>query len=140
MKIKKVRCQVYLDRAVSERLEAYARKTGMTKSAIAEEALSEAYARQGAHQLDEAYGPRFDIFDRELTKLERQVDSLLGTSDTMMEMLGVFMQHQVMLVAHQPPFDEKTGMLGRKRFRQLLDIVEKRLAQGSIANQIKKSN
>jgi hypothetical protein len=59
---------------------------------------------------------------------------------TLLEMLGVFMQHQMTLVAHRPPFDEETDRLGRKRFRRLLEVVEKRLARGSIAKQTKKPN
>lgn len=47
-------------------------------------------------------------------------------------MVGVFVQHQLTLVAHQPTFDPETGRLGRERYGQLIDLVERRMASGGI--------
>jgi hypothetical protein len=140
MSTTKVRVQVYLDADIGEQLDASVRKTGLSKSAIVNEALRSFCARQGMHELDELYGPRLDSLDKEIEKLERQSASLREHTETMLELIGVFIQHQLTLVAHQPPFDEETGLLGQKRFRQLLDLVEKRLARGGLVKQLKRPN
>ena len=52
------------------------------------------------------------------------------------EALGTFVQHQLTLLAHQPPFDQETGQLGLKRYRAFVEMVGRRLArpdQSSIA-------
>jgi hypothetical protein len=61
--------------------------------------------------------------------LERKVEFVA-------EALGTFVQHQLTLLAHQPPFDQETGQLGLKRYRAFVEMVGRRLArpdQSSIA-------
>jgi hypothetical protein len=140
MTTRKIRLQVYLDTDAAERLDTYAGKTGMSRSAIATEALREYCAGQGVLELDQLYGPRLESLDRDLAKLERETASLGAHTEAMIELIGVFIQHQLTLVAHQPPFDEETGLLGQKRFRQLLELVERRLAQGGLVKQLRKPN
>jgi hypothetical protein len=51
--------------------------------------------------------------------------------DTLAEALATFVQHQLTLVAHQPPFDRETALLGRKRFEAFVDLVGRRRASGT---------
>jgi hypothetical protein len=48
-------------------------------------------------------------------------------------------QHQLTLVAHQPPFEPQTGQLGLQRYRAFVETVGRRLArpdQSTIASAI----
>jgi len=54
--------------------------------------------------------------------LERKVDALT-------EMLGLFVRHQLTLVAHQPPFDNDTARLGQTRHLSFMKLVEQLLAR-----------
>jgi hypothetical protein len=49
--------------------------------------------------------------------------------DFVAEALGTFVQHQLTLDAHQPPFEHETGLLGLKRYRAFIDTVGRRLAR-----------
>ena len=44
------------------------------------------------------------------------------------ETLGLFVQHQLTLVAHQPRFDEETRLLGLKLYDSFVEIVGRRMA------------
>ena len=45
------------------------------------------------------------------------------------EMLGLFIRHQLTLVAHQPPFDVETSRLGKARYDAFIRLVEQRLGR-----------
>ena len=64
---------------------------------------------------------RLDRLSRGQERLERQIGIVA-------EALGVFVHHQLTLLAHQPQFDEETGKLGLKRYRAFIDFVGRRLA------------
>jgi hypothetical protein len=49
--------------------------------------------------------------------------------DFLAEALGTFVQHQLTLVAHQPPFEPETSQLGLQRYRAFVEIVGRRLAR-----------
>jgi len=55
---------------------------------------------------------RLDRQNRTAERLERKVDALT-------EMLGLFVRHQLALVAHQPPFDNDTARLGGRAISAL---------------------
>ena len=55
-------------------------------------------------------------------RIERKLDFVA-------EALGTFVQHQLTLVAHQPPFEHETGQLGLTRYRAFIDLVGRRLAR-----------
>jgi hypothetical protein len=44
------------------------------------------------------------------------------------EAFGLFVQFQLTQVAHQPPADQETRMLGLKRYQNFIDLVGQRLA------------
>src|SRR3546814_14506519 len=111
MKTLKTRHQFYLPDDLSETLAALAAKHGASKTAILTDALRAWLERKAGHELDERFGPRLDRQQRIAQRSE-------ATLNAMAEMLALFVAHQLTLVAHQPPFDEETGRLGRQRYRQ----------------------
>ena len=129
MKTFKERHQFYLPDDLSEKLELMAKEPGSSKTAILTDALRAWFERRAANELDERFGIRLDRISQANERLERKVEFVA-------EALGTFVQHQLTLLAHQPPFDQETGQLGLKRYRAFVETVGRRLArpdQSSIA-------
>ena len=125
----KERHQFYLPDDLSEKLDAMAKEPGSSKTAILTDALSAWFERRAANELDERFGIRLDRISQANERLERKLEFVA-------EALGTFVQHQLTLFAHQPPFDQETGQLGLKRYRAFVETVGRRLArpdQSSIA-------
>lgn len=122
MKTLKTRHQFYLPDDLSEKLEALAGEPGSSKTAILTEAFRIWLTRRGATELDERFGVRLDRLSRADEQLARKLDFVA-------EALGAFVQHQLTLVAHQPPFDPQTGQLGLQRYRSFVEMVGRRLAR-----------
>jgi predicted DNA-binding protein len=125
----KTRHQFYLPDDLSERLETLATEPGSSKTAILTDAFRVWLERRGATELDERFGLRLDRLSRADEQLARKLDFVA-------EALGTFVQHQLTLVAHQPPFEPETGQLGLQRYRAFVETVGRRLArpdQSSIA-------
>jgi hypothetical protein len=129
MKTFKERHQFYLPDDLSEKLQAMAKEPGSSKTAILTDALQAWFERRAANELDERFGIRLDRISQANERVERKIDFIA-------EALGTFVQHQLTLLAHQPPFDRETGQLGLKRYRAFVEMVGRRLArpdQSSIA-------
>lgn len=122
MKTFKRRHQFYLPDELSEKLEALAAEPGSSKTAILTDAFRAWLDRRGATELDERFGVRLD----RLSKADEQIARKL---DFVAEALGTFVQHQLTLVAHQPPFEPETGQLGLQRYRAFVEMVGRRLAR-----------
>ena len=122
MKTFKTRHQFYLPDDLSEKLEALAGAPGSSKTAIMTDAFRAWIDRRAATELDERFGVRLDRLSRADEQLSRKLDFVA-------EALGTFVQHQLTLSAHQPPFDTETGKLGLKRYRSFVDMVRRRLAK-----------
>lgn len=122
MKTFKTRHQFYLPDALSAKLDALTASPGTSKTQILTDALGAWLERKGAQELDQRFGPRLDRQNRTAERLERKVDALT-------EMLGLFVRHQLTLVAHQPPFDSDTARLGRTRYLSFMKLVEQQLAR-----------
>lgn len=118
----KTRHQFYLPDDLSEKLEALAAEPGSSKTAILTDAFRAWLERRGATELDERFGLRLD----RLSKADEQLDRKL---DFIAEALGTFVQHQLTLVAHHPPFETETGQLGLQRYRAFVETVGRRLAR-----------
>jgi len=125
MRTTKTRHQFYLPDALSAKLEELAAKPGSSKTAILSDALTAWLDRQGANEVDTRFGPRFDRLSRTQERTDQKVDKLV-------EMVGLFVQHQLTIAAHQPPFDLETGRLGLERYQRFIEQVGRRLgkAQG----------
>jgi len=122
MKTYKTRHQFYLPDDLSEKLDALAAKPGASKTSILTDALRAWLDRQGANELDQRFGARLDRQSRAIEQIEQQ-GAMLS------EALGLFVQHQLTLVAHQPPFDPETARLGRTRYENFVDLVGRRIAK-----------
>jgi hypothetical protein len=122
MKTFKTRHQFYLPDDLSEKLEALASEPGSSKTAILTDAFRAWLDRRAGNELDERFGIRLDRFSRANERLEHKLDFLA-------EALGTFVQHQLTLVAHQPPFESETTQLGLQRYRAFVEMVGRRLAR-----------
>jgi hypothetical protein len=109
MKTTKTRHQFYLPDALSAKLEALTMVPGASKTSVLTDALSAWLERKAGHELDQRFGPRLDRQSRTADRLERKVEILS-------EMLALFIQHQLTIVAHQPAFEPETARLGRQRY------------------------
>lgn len=125
MRTLKTRHQFYLPDDLSKALDQLASRPGASKSAVLTEALRAWLDHKAGHELDQRFGPRLDRQQRTAQRIE-------ATLNIVAEVIDLFVQHQLTIVAHQPPFDEETGQLGIKRYRTFLDQVGRRLvaAQG----------
>ena len=121
MKTLKTRHQFYLPDDLSKKLDELASRPGASKSAVLTEALRAWLDRKAGNELDQRFGPRLDRQQRTSQRIET-------TLNIVAEVLDLFVQHQLTIVAHQPPFDQETGQLGLKRYRAFLDQVGRRLA------------
>lgn len=122
MKTFKARHQFYLPEDLSAELERLSSKPGSSKTAVLSDALRAWIDRRAGNELDERFGKRLDRMSREHERIQRRLDILA-------EALGLFIQHQLTLVAHQPPFDPETRQLGHQRYEAFLDLAGRRLAR-----------
>jgi predicted transcriptional regulator len=121
MRTSKIRHQFYLPDELSAKLEQLASKPGNSKSSILTEALKTWLDRKAINELDARFAPRLDRQQNILNRVET-------TLNITAEILDFFVRHQMMLVAHQPPFDDDTSHLGNRRYRMFMDQVARRLA------------
>ena len=124
MKTFKTRHQFYLPDDLSEALERLCSASGSSKTAVLTEGLKAVLERRAGNELDLRFGVRLDRMSRGHERLEGKVDLLA-------EAFGTFVQHQLTMVAHQPPFDEETNQLGLRRYQKFVDLVGRRLASDS---------
>ena len=118
----KTRHQFYLADELSARLDTLAAKPGASKTAILTDALTAWLDRAGAGELDAKFGPRFDRFTRSQGRSEDKLDTLT-------EMVGTFVQHQLTATSLQPPIDDNMKRLGSARFAKFMELVATRLAR-----------
>jgi len=119
----KPRHHLYLDEALSERLEMLASAPGASKSAIVAEALAAYLARRGAREGDDLLKVRLDRISNQLTRIERDGTVLLDT-------LALFIRYSLN-VTPQLAEDDKVGRaLGRDRFQAFVGQVGRMVAEG----------
>jgi predicted DNA-binding protein len=122
MRASKTRYQLFLPDDLSQRLEALAAEPGSSKSAILITALRAWLDLRGRNEADDMFSARLNRLSTADERIERKLDFVA-------EALGTYVQHQLTLAAHQPPFDQETGQLGLKRYRAFIDFVGQRLAR-----------
>lgn len=120
---KKVRHQLFLDEAISQRLEALADKPGMNKSAVLADAVKAWLDRRGTNELDDRFGQRLNRLSAQLNRIERDQRILL-------ESLALFVRLTLMRDAHLPDPDAATRALARERFEQFVAQVGRQLSRG----------
>src|SRR3546814_19570266 len=94
----KPRHHLYLDDALTEQLDALARKPGSSKSAIVADALRSYLARRGTKELDDLLKTRLHRISRQLGRIERDQQVLLET-------LALFVRYQLTVPAPLPAAD-----------------------------------
>ena len=122
MKTRKVRRQFHVPDDLSERLEKYASQPGSSRTTTFTDALQHWLERRAGNELEEKFGTRLDRFSRAQERMDQKIRFVT-------EALGIFIQHQLTLVAHHPPFDDETARLGLERHRPLLDLAGRRIAR-----------
>lgn len=119
----KVRQNLYLDRKVTDALEALAAGPGGNKSRIVNDALSAWLARRASSQLDDVLKLRLDRMSRDQARIARDLDVLL-------ESFALFVRYQLLVTAPLPEADTAALAIGRDRFEKFIGQVGRQLASG----------
>lgn len=119
----KIRHQLFLDQALSARLDALAAKPGTSKSAILAEALAAWLNRRGVSEIEERFALRLDRMSRALGRLERDDHVLIET-------LALFVRYELAIHPPLAETDHAGRALGRQRFEAFIEQVGRQLAAG----------
>jgi len=119
----KVRQNLYLDRAISDALEAIASGPGGNKSRLVNDALAAWLARRGTQEIDDLFKGRLDRMSRELSGARRDLEVLL-------ESLSLFVRYQLTVTAPLPDSDKAALAIGRDRFEAFVSQVGRQIAAG----------
>ncbi|MDG5488879.1 CopG family transcriptional regulator [Sphingomonas sp. BGYR3] len=119
----KVRQNLYIDRELSDALEALAAGTAGNKSRLVNDALADWLSRRGTKQVDDLLKLRLDRISREIGNARRDIDVLL-------ESLSLFVRYQLMVTAPLPDADAAAIAVGRDRFEKFVAQVGRQLAAG----------
>lgn len=117
----KPRHHLYLDDALTAKLDALAAKPGSTKSAIVADALRQHFDRRGAREIDEVLRIRLDRQARQLERIERDIQVLL-------ESLALYVRYQLTVTAPLPEPDRAAHAVGKERFQKFIDQVGRQMA------------
>jgi hypothetical protein len=120
----KVRQNLYLDRAISEALEALAAGPGGNKSRLVNDAVAAWLARRATKEVDELFRHRLDRISREIGLARRDLEVLL-------ESLSLFVRYQLTVTAPLPEGDKAAIAVGRDRFDKFVAQVGRQLAAGA---------
>lgn len=113
MQTRKTRHQFYLPDHLSVRLDALATDTTKTKTDILTQALAAWLERRDDEQAADSFGKALQRQANSLARAERKLDTLT-------EVIGLLVRHQLMLTAHLPAFDADTQRLGQLRYDQFV--------------------
>lgn len=119
----KVRQNLYIDRELSDALEALAAGTTGNKSWLVNDALADWLARRGTKEIDDLLKVRLDRISREVEHARRDIEVLL-------ESLSLFVRYQLMVTAPLPDADSAAIAIGRDRFEKFVAQVGRQLAAG----------
>ena len=120
-----VRHQLFLPKAVSDRLEALAHAPGASKSKILAEALTAWLNRKGADEVELRFAARLDRLSNQLARIERD-------GHVQLESLALFVRYMLTVNAPLPEGDEAARAIGRDRFEAFIQRVGRQLATGRI--------
>ena len=119
----KVRQNLYIDREISNALEALASKPGGNKSRLVNDALAEWLARHATKNVDELLKLRLDRISNDIGLARRDIDVLL-------ESLALFVRYQLLVTAPLPEADVSARAIGLDRFEKFVGQVGRQLATG----------
>ena len=118
-----VRHQLFLPRALSERMDALARGPGASRSKILAEALAAFFDRKGADEIELRFAKRLDRLSNQLARIER--NGHVG-----LESLALFIRYMLTVNAPLPESDKAAQAIGRDRFAAFVERVGQQLASG----------
>jgi predicted transcriptional regulator len=119
----KIRHQLFLDKPLSDRLEALAAKPGATKSAILVDALTAWLNRRAASELDERFAFRLDRLTAGITRVERD-------SHVILETLALFIRYELAIQAPLAENDQAGRAAAKGRFEAFVAQVGRHVATG----------
>lgn len=120
----KPRHHLYLDDALTAKLEALAAKPGTSKSAIVADALRAYLARRGAKELDDLLQVRLDRVTTQLGRMERDIQILLET-------LALFIRYEFTVTAPLPDSEQAAARaVAQDRYQAFIEQVGRRIAGG----------
>jgi len=119
----KIRQNLYIDRDISNALEALATGPGANKSRLVNDAVKAWLERRGTKEVDDLFKGRLDRLSRELDGARRDIDVLL-------ESLSLFVRYQLMVTAPLPEADAVGRAVGRDRFEAFVAQVGRQIAAG----------
>ncbi len=119
----KIRHQLFLSIALTERLEALAAKPGVTKSAILADAIEAWLTRKGRNELDEHFGMRLDRIVAALGRVERD-------GNVQLETLALFIRYELAIHAPLAETDKAGRAIARDRFNAFVAQVGRQVATG----------
>jgi len=119
----KVRQNLYIDRELSDALEALASRPGGNKSRLVNDAVRSWLARQATKEIDDLFKGRLDRLSRELGLVRRDMHVLL-------ESFALFVRYQLLVTAPLPDADTAARAVGMARFEQFVGQLGRQLATG----------
>jgi predicted transcriptional regulator len=119
----KIRQNLYIDRAISDALEALASGRGGNKSRLVNDALAAWLARRGTKEIDDLLKVRLDRMSREQERIGRDLEIVL-------ESLSLFVRYQLTVTAPLPEADTAASAVGRERFEAFVSQLGRQLASG----------
>jgi hypothetical protein len=117
----KIRHNLYIDRELSEALEALATGPGTNKSRLVNDAVAAWLARRGAREMDDHLKLRLERISREIGTVRRDLDVLL-------ESVSLFILHQFTATAQMPEASAAARAVGRERFEKFIVEVGRQVA------------
>ncbi|MFS2108149.1 CopG family transcriptional regulator [Sphingomonas sp. Sphisp140] len=121
--VERVRHQLFLPKATSDRLEALAAAPGATKSAILADAVAAWLNRRGASELEDRFGLRLDRMSNALARIERDGHVALET-------LALFVRFELAIQTPLAENDQAGRAIARERFEAFVAQVGRAVATG----------
>jgi hypothetical protein len=122
-KTERIRYQLFLPKALSERFEALAAAPGASKSRLLAAALEAWLNRRGTDELEQRFAVRLDRISTQLARIERD-------GHVSIESLALFIRYMLTVNAPLPEGDEAARAVGRDRFAAFVQRVGQQLASG----------
>lgn len=130
MVITKIRYQVLLDADVSEKFEAFCRRTRATKSDILTSAVIAYLEQRGETEIDRRYCKRLDKLSGDIEQARRELGHVRRDVEMLLESLALFIRFNVALNASKPLPDDATYAMAHERYLQFMDDTGRRIAEG----------
>jgi predicted transcriptional regulator len=122
MKAEKVRCQLFLSKELSGRINRIAAGTGRARSELLIEALEAWLNRRTSAAAEEALAAR-------LTRFERHIEAVRRQQGLQWEVLARLMRHQLLTASALPPPDAAMQATAMRAFEAVIDEIADRLAR-----------